>query len=97
MRSTTDPIRTLNDRVILDAEIPVHSTYFTAVADEADNVTTYPDLYGLDHRLANALFDDAQDFPMPAPEVMRRGVSKSVRWKPPSSDMTRSLMGFPSN
>lgn len=87
----------VNDRVTLDTEIPVHSTYFTAVADEEGKVTTYPDLYGLDHKFANALFGGAQGFPMPAPEVKRRSVSEVVRWKPPSSNVTRSLQGFPSN
>jgi murein L,D-transpeptidase YcbB/YkuD len=89
--------KSVNERVTLDNEIPVYSTYFTAVAAEEGKVTTYPDLYGLDHKLANALFGGAQGFPIPAPEAKRRSVSKAVRWKPPSSNVTRSLQGFPSN
>lgn len=86
----------VNNRVTLDSEIPVYSTYFTAIADEQGKVTTYPDLYGLDHKLARALFGDAEGFPMPTREVKRRrAVSKSVRWKPPGSDVTRALQGFP--
>jgi murein L,D-transpeptidase YcbB/YkuD len=84
----------VNDRVTLDTEIPVYSTYFTAVADASGKVTTYPDLYGLDHRLAKALFGDADGFPMPAPEVKRRSGTKAVRWKPPGGDVTRALQGF---
>lgn len=86
----------INNRVTLDSEIPVYSTYFTAVADEQGKVTTFPDLYGLDHKLARALFGDAEGFPMPTRKgKRRRAVSKSVRWKPQGSDVTRSLQGFP--
>jgi murein L,D-transpeptidase YcbB/YkuD len=87
----------VNNRVTLDTEIPVYSTYFTAVADEEGKVATYSDLYGLDHKLAVALFGDAKGFPMPAPEIKRRGGSKAVRWKPPNDDITRSLQGFVGN
>jgi len=87
----------VNNRVALNTEIPVYSTYFTAVADEEGKVTTYPDLYGLDHKLAVALFGSADGFPMPAPEVKRRAVSKAVRWKPPDGAVTRSLQGFVGN
>ena len=85
------------NRVALDTEIPVYSTYFTAVADERGKVTTYPDLYGLDHKHARVLFGDADGFPMPAPEIKRRSTSKATRWKPPDGDVTRSLQGFAGN
>ena len=87
----------VNDRVALDTEIPVYSTYFTAVADEDGKVTTYPDLYGLDHKLAAVLFGTADGFPMPAREVKRRRTSKAVRWKPPESEVTGALQGFASD
>ena len=87
----------VNDRIALDTEIPVYSTYFTAVADASGKVITYPDLYGLDHRLARALFGDAGGFSMPAPEAKRRSVSSRAQWKPPSSDVTHALQGFPGN
>jgi murein L,D-transpeptidase YcbB/YkuD len=83
----------VNDRVALDTAIPVYSTYFTAVADETGKVTTYEDLYGLDHQLAQKLFGTADGFPQPAPQVTRRATSKAVRWKPPNDAVTRS-MGF---
>jgi len=89
--------KSVNERVTLDNEIPVYSTYFTAVADESLEITTYPDLYGLDHKLARALFGDAGGFSMPISKVKRRSVSDAKRWKPPSSNVTRSLQGFPSN
>jgi L,D-transpeptidase YcbB len=35
--------------------IPVHIAYFTAEADEKGQVRTYPDIYGLDSKVASAL------------------------------------------
>lgn len=55
--------------VSLDAKIPVHMTYFTAMVDEKGKLSTYADLYGLDARLATALFGDAKGFPPPPPEA----------------------------
>ena len=39
----------------LDHRIPVHMTYFTAVADEHGKVTNYADIYGHDGKLSAAL------------------------------------------
>ena len=39
----------------LTTPIPVHITYFTAVADDAGKITYRPDVYGLDGRIASAL------------------------------------------
>ena len=55
----------VNSPVALDHNIPVHLTYFTAVVDGTGKVATYPDLYGLDRKVATALFGDATGFPMP--------------------------------
>jgi L,D-transpeptidase YcbB len=41
--------------ITLTTPIPVHVTYFTAVADAAGNVQTFADVYGLDSRLTSAL------------------------------------------
>jgi murein L,D-transpeptidase YcbB/YkuD len=38
--------------VNLDHPVPVHTTYFTAVADADGKVTTFADVYGLDKKLA---------------------------------------------
>ena len=89
--------KSVNSAVTLETEIPVYSTYFTVVADKSGKLTTYADIYGLDHKLAAAVFGDAKGFPMPAPESKRRSVSKRVEWKPPSSAVTRSLQGFTNN
>ena len=41
--------------IALKQQIPVHVTYFTAVVDDAGKVQYFPDVYGLDERLASAL------------------------------------------
>ncbi len=41
--------------ITLTTPIPVHVTYFTAKVDDAGNVITKPDLYGLDGRVASML------------------------------------------
>jgi murein L,D-transpeptidase YcbB/YkuD len=44
-----------NVEVTLSKHIPVHITYFTAVATEEGAVTYFPDLYGHDQRVAAAM------------------------------------------
>ena len=58
----------VNSSVSLDKKIPVHMVYFTAVADESGKVDTSADVYGLDRKMAAALFGDATGFPTPPPE-----------------------------
>jgi L,D-transpeptidase YcbB len=41
--------------VALDHPVPVHTTYFTAVADADGKVTSFADIYGLDKKVAPAL------------------------------------------
>ena len=62
----------VNVRVTLERTIPVHSAYFTLVVDESDKVGIHPDVYGLDHKLARAMFGDATGFPMPVTKLKRR-------------------------
>jgi hypothetical protein len=42
--------------VKLNRPMPVHLTYFTAVVDANGKVQTFGDIYGLDGRVASALF-----------------------------------------
>jgi len=58
----------VNKTVGLEHKIPVHMVYFTAVVDETGKVASFADLYGLDNKLAAALFGNATGFPMPPPE-----------------------------
>jgi L,D-transpeptidase YcbB len=59
---------TAQSPVTLDHKIPVHLTYFTAVVDDAGKLSTFADVYGLDNKMAAALFGSAAGFPMPPPE-----------------------------
>lgn len=49
----------VNSPVVLDHKIPVHLTYFTAVVDDTGKLATFADVYGLDGKLAKALFNDS--------------------------------------
>lgn len=44
-----------NAAIALDTPVPVHTTYFTAVADENGEVKTYNDIYRLDAKVASAV------------------------------------------
>ena len=60
----------VNSPVTIDHTIPVHMIYFTAVVDEKGKVTTFADLYGLDNKVAAALFGSAAaGFPVPPPDT----------------------------
>ena len=61
----------VNSSVSITRTIPVHMTYFTAVANDAGKVSTFADVYGLDRKLAAALFGNAKGFPLPPPEAAR--------------------------
>jgi L,D-transpeptidase YcbB len=58
----------LNSPVSLEKKIPVHMVYFTVVVDDSGKVDTSTDVYGLDRKMAAALFGDATGFPAPPPE-----------------------------
>jgi murein L,D-transpeptidase YcbB/YkuD len=57
-----------NAAVTLERKIPVHMVYFTAVADDSGKVSAFADVYGLDRKLAAALFSDTKGFPEPPPD-----------------------------
>ena len=58
----------VNKPISIDHKIPVHMVYFTAVVDDAGKVSSFADLYGLDNKMAAALFGSAAGFPAPPPE-----------------------------
>ena len=45
-----------NSGVSLSKPVPVHLTYFTAVIDAQGKLQTFADVYGLDKKMASALF-----------------------------------------
>jgi murein L,D-transpeptidase YcbB/YkuD len=58
----------LNRSVSISGKIPVHMTYFTAVVNDDGKVSVFADVYGLDRKLAIALFGDAKGFQTPTLE-----------------------------
>jgi murein L,D-transpeptidase YcbB/YkuD len=45
----------LNNEVVLERKIPVHITYFTALVSDDGKLQTFPDVYGHELRIAQAL------------------------------------------
>ena len=88
----------VNSSVSLEREIPVHMIYFTAVADEESKVETFADVYGLDRKLALAMFGDATGFPEPPPEPPKKEPGDTeatqVNRSAGRSDIMRSMQGF---
>jgi L,D-transpeptidase YcbB len=60
-----------NSGVILSRPVPVHLTYFTVAFDGIGKMRTYDDVYGLDKKMAAALFGKAEAVPDDAPAVTR--------------------------
>jgi murein L,D-transpeptidase YcbB/YkuD len=87
----------VNSSVSLDKNIPVHMVYFTAVADEAGKVELSADVYGLDRKMAVALFGDATGFPEPPPESKQPpsgeadASTPAARRATADSDFTRAM------
>jgi L,D-transpeptidase YcbB len=66
--------------IALKQQIPVHVTYFTAVVDDAGKVQYFPDIYGLDERLASALEGARVSLATTSPETgSRQGVRAPAR------------------
>ncbi|HUU67106.1 MAG TPA: L,D-transpeptidase family protein [Methyloceanibacter sp.] len=61
----------VNRAVSVERKLPVHTTYFTAVVDKDGKVSTFSDLYGIDRKMAVAMFGSADGFPVPPPEPKR--------------------------
>jgi L,D-transpeptidase YcbB len=61
----------VNSPVSLERKIPVHLTYFTAVVDDTGKVTSFADIYGLDKKLASALFGNTTTPAQSGPEMKK--------------------------
>lgn len=66
-----------NSGVILGRPVPVHLTYFTVAFDGIGKMRTYDDVYGLDKKMATALFGKAEA-PSPDPPVVTRPQKRSA-------------------
>lgn len=69
--------------VSLARPVPVHLTYFTAVADGQGNVESFPDIYGIDTRMSPLLFAKPAKFDVPVVEA-------KAEWRPRSTPGSRS-------
>jgi hypothetical protein len=89
-----------NASVALERKFPVHMVYFTAVAGDDGKVETFADVYGLDRKLAVAMFGDATGFPEPPPEKKEPPLGGSEASAPAArrttadNDMARAMQGF---
>jgi murein L,D-transpeptidase YcbB/YkuD len=87
-----------NSAVTIERSIPVHMVYFTAVADDTGKVSTFADVYGLDRKLAAALFGNANGFPPPPPDTSKPPPSETgVSRRASSSSRTASGSGIASS
>jgi murein L,D-transpeptidase YcbB/YkuD len=90
----------VNSSVALERKIPVHMVYFTAVADEGGKVDNFADVYGLDRKMAAAMFGDATGFPQPPPESKQPPLGEADASTPAAkratadNDMARAMSGF---
>ena len=66
--------------ISLNRHVPVHLTYFTAMAGQDGTVSDFGDIYGIDNRMASKLFNNPAHFPVPAtPEVAESGSSSRAQ------------------
>jgi murein L,D-transpeptidase YcbB/YkuD len=66
--------------ISLNRHVPVHLTYFTAMAGQDGTVSNFGDIYGIDNRMASKLFSNPAQFPVPAtPEVAESGSSSRAQ------------------
>jgi murein L,D-transpeptidase YcbB/YkuD len=84
-----------NSAVTIERSIPVHMVYFTSVADDKGKVSTFADVYGLDRKLAAALFGNADGFPPAPPDTSKPPPSVTgVSRRASSSSSTASGSGI---
>jgi L,D-transpeptidase YcbB len=85
-----------NSAVNLDHPIPVHTTYFTAVADADGKVTSFADVYGLDSKLAPIVGSNAVASAAPDDDDadMPTGSVPSARSKPPKEAVAGQIQGL---
>ena len=76
----------VNSPVALDRKIPVHFTYFTSVVDDTGKLASFADLYGLDKKLAAALFGNATAPAQPNSEIKKPRVEEAGASAPPASN-----------
>lgn len=88
-----------NSAVTLEKKIPVHMVYFTATVDDEGKVETATDIYGLDRKMAAAMFGSTTGFPQPPPEPKKppageASISTSTSTRAADNDISRAMQGF---
>ena len=85
-----------NSIVTLSRPVPVHLTYFTAVVDEKGKVQTFDDIYGIDNKMASALFGKALKPDETAPQAMTVGGGQRRRaaWDSGRGGLTDVISGL---
>jgi L,D-transpeptidase YcbB len=90
----------VDSAVAIGKKLPVHMVYFTAVADDAGKIDTSADVYGLDRKMAAAMFGSAAGFPTPPPESKQPPAGEASASTPAArrttadNDMSRAMQGF---
>lgn len=87
----------VNKSVALGSRPPVHTTYFTVVADREGKVSTFKDLYGLDRKHAAAFFGSTNGFPLPPPEPKSRSRNVAATASTRGGGGLASSLGFAGN
>ena len=88
-----------NNNITLDKKIPVHVTYFTAVADDSGEVTAIRDVYGHEKRIKLALakkfdlIDKGRDHLAPVKIDRRMLAQKYNQWNAPMN-IFDAIFGF---
>jgi murein L,D-transpeptidase YcbB/YkuD len=89
-----------NGTVTIGRKLPVHMVYFTAMVDDAGKVETVADVYGLDRKMAVAMFGSAAGFPEPPPESKQPPLGEASASTPAArrttadNDFARAVQGF---
>ena len=85
-----------NNNIKLEHKVPVHVTYFTAVADEDGNVQAYRDIYGHEKRIRLALADRWNEIQKGRDHLAPVRPRQIVRpqYNDPISDLFKQAFGF---
>ena len=80
-----------NTGVTLSKPVPVHLTYFTMAVNSIGKMETYADVYGIDAKMAQALFGRSELLSSETPPLPKqKGRSASTR---PGSSFLPGLFG----
>jgi murein L,D-transpeptidase YcbB/YkuD len=82
-----------NSVISLSHRIPVHLTYFTATVDEKGKVKTFADVYGIDAKMASALFGKAAKLDELEADADTSGRKRSA-WNSGHGGLTEAINGL---